>query len=109
MNEKVTEQIKQVIMSELKFFRWDILGIIDEKQNIFPMTSDTKVLSKVFEMKITPDFRRIASKLSVKGNECNLFLAKEQNQYPDITLSGGILGKEKIALDIKSAYRKLTF
>jgi len=106
MNEKVTEQIKQVIMSELKFFRWDILGIIDEKQDIFPMTSDTKVLSKVFEMKITPDFRRIASKLSIKGNDCALVLAKEQNQYPDITLSGGILGKEKIAIDIKSAYRK---
>ena len=106
MNEKVTEQIKQVIISELKSFRWDILGIIDEKQNIFPMTSDTKVLSKVFEMKITPDFRRIASKLSIKGNDCALVLAKEQNQYPDITLSGGILGKEKIAIDIKSAYRK---
>ena len=106
MNEKTAEQIKQVIISELKSFRWDILGIIDEKQNIFPMTSDTKVLSKVFEMKITPDFRRIASKLSVKGNPCTLVLAKEQNQYPDITLSGGILGDEKIAIDIKSAYRK---
>ncbi len=106
MDEKKAEQIKQVIISELKSFRWDILGIIDEKQNIFPMTSDTKVLSKVFEMKITPDFRRIASKLSVKDNPCTLFLAKEQNQYPDVTLSGGMLGKEKIAIDIKSAYRK---
>lgn len=106
MNEKTAEQIKQVIINELKSFRWDILGIIDEKQNIFPMTSDTKVLSKVFEIKITPDFRRIASKLSVKGNPCTLVLAKEQNQYPDITLSGGILGDEKIAIDIKSAYRK---
>lgn len=106
MNDKTSEQIKGIIISELRNFRWDILGIIDEHQNIFPMTSDTKVLSKVFEMKITPDFRRIASKLSIKGNDCALVLAKEQNQYPDITLSGGILGKEKIAIDIKSAYRK---
>ncbi len=45
MNEKTVEQIKQVIISELKSFRWDILGIIDEKQNIFPMTSDTKYFS----------------------------------------------------------------
>ena len=56
MNEKIAEQIKQVIISELMSFRWDILGIIDEKQNIFPMTSDTKVLSKVFEITYFSEF-----------------------------------------------------
>lgn len=45
MNEKTTEQIKGTIIGELKNFKWDILGIIDEHQNIFPMTSDTNLTS----------------------------------------------------------------
>lgn len=106
MDGETTKIIKEIIRENLEDFEWNILGIVDTEKNVYPMTTDTKVLSKVFEMKIIPHFKEIIEKLSVEDKQCELILAKAQNQYPDITLTGGIIGEDKIAIDIKSAYRK---
>ena len=104
-NDKILNLVKSTIIAEFKNFKWDILGVVEESGNIFPMTPDTKVLSKVFEMKAIPYMKKIAEKLSTKQNKCKIILAKEQNEYPDITITEGVLDNTKIALDIKSAYR----
>lgn len=108
MNGKTIDKIKKIIRENLEDFEWDILGIVDKEKNVYPMTTDTKVLSKVFEMKVLPHFNGINDELSLEDNNCKIILAEAQNQYPDITLTGGIIGKEKIAIDIKSAYRNGT-
>ncbi|MBT3438960.1 restriction endonuclease [Candidatus Woesearchaeota archaeon] len=105
MDAKILQKIKDTIISELTNFEWKILGVIDDDNNVYPMTSDTKVLSKIFEMVAIPHFKKIVKKLSIKDNPCQIVLAEQQNQYPDISLTGGILGNNKIAIDIKSAYR----
>ncbi|MBT4376214.1 restriction endonuclease [archaeon] len=105
MDEITISKIKEIILTELKSFNYDILGVVDKNKNVYPMTSDTKVLSKIFEMVAIPHFKKIVIKLSTKENKCKVLLAKHQNQYPDLTLTGGMLGDNKIAIDIKSAYR----
>ena len=105
MDGEIIERIKEIIHENLEDFEWDILGFVDNNQKVYPMTTDTKVLSKVFEMKILPHFDEIKDDLSIDGNKCEIILAEAQNQYPDITLTGGIIGEDKIAIDIKSAYR----
>jgi len=106
MEPGIFESIKTVIVNNFNDFTWDIIGIVDSGNNVYPMTPDTKVLSKVFEMKAAPQFKQIADDLSTDENQCKLLLAETQIQYPDFTLTGGVLGDEKIAVDIKCGYRK---
>ena len=76
---------------------WTIRGIINIHRRIYPLTSDTKVLSKVFEIQVIPELMAFAKK---HGYE--VVLATKQNYYPDISF----VGKDhKYALDIKTTYR----
>ncbi len=78
---------------------WDIKGIIDSKKRIYTITNDTKLISKVFELITTPIIIEIAEKYGIK-----VIQSDRQTVYPDFTL---ILPDEtKIALDVKSTYRR---
>jgi len=79
---------------------WSIKGFIDAKKKIYPISLDTKLLSKILELTILPllvDF--------CKKHGLEYYLAKSQIQYPDVTLEGKLLGMKKYALDIKTTYR----
>jgi len=79
---------------------WSIKGFIDAKKKIYPISLDTKLLSKILELTILPlliDF--------CKKHELKYYLTESQIQYPDVTLEGKLLGKKKYALDIKTTYR----
>jgi len=79
---------------------WSIKGFIDAKKKIYPISLDTKLLSKILELTILPlliDF--------CKKHELEHYLAENQIQYPDVTLEGKLLGMKKYALDIKTTYR----
>ncbi|MFQ5821967.1 MAG: type II restriction endonuclease [Candidatus Heimdallarchaeota archaeon] len=79
---------------------WSIKGFIDAKKKIYPISLDTKLLSKILELTILPlliDF--------CKKHELEYYLAESQIQYPDVTLEGKLLGMKKYALDIKTTYR----
>lgn len=79
---------------------WSIKGFIDAKKKIYPISLDTKLLSKILELTILPllvDF--------CKKHKLKYYLAKNQIQYPDVTLEGKLLGMKKYALDIKTTYR----
>lgn len=78
--------------------QWTVKGFIDILQNIYPMTSDTKVVSKVLEMLIMPIFLH-----SIKGRDLKVEFAEHQNHYPDLTVID-TKTNEMIAIDIKSTY-----
>jgi len=78
---------------------WVVKGFIDIAKNIYTISADTKVISKVLELLLFPTICRFAQEHSYK-----VVLCKEQNFYPDVSFvdSKG----HKFALDLKSTYRK---
>lgn len=76
---------------------WTVKGFVDIFKNIYTISVDTKVISKILELMLFPIISEFA-----KENNLKIDLAEYQNHYPDITF---IDGNQKIALDIKSTYR----
>lgn len=78
---------------------WVVKGFIDIYKNVYTISSDTKVISKIIELYIFPKLLVFA-----QSNNLEIELTKEQNFYPDITFkdSEGNL----FAVDLKSSYRK---
>ena len=78
---------------------WTVKGFIDIYKNIYTISIDTKVVSKIMELMLFPILHKFAA-----DNDLKIELAEHQNHYPDITF----LCKDgtKYALDIKSTYRK---
>ena len=77
---------------------WVVKGFIDVYKNIYTISTDTKVISKIIELYIFPKILEFATK-----NELEIELTKAQNYYPDITF------KDKegnlFDLDLKCSYR----
>lgn len=59
---------------------WIVKGFIDIYKNIYTITIDTKVVSKVIEILLIPEFERFAKKYNL-----NLILPPQQNFYPDLS------------------------
>jgi len=78
---------------------WVVKGFIDIAKNIYTISVDTKVISKIMELLIFPSLCAFAER-----NGFKLLLSKEQNFYPDITFIDE--NGNKYALDLKSTYRK---
>lgn len=79
---------------------WKVKGFIDIYQKIYPMTSDTKVISKIIELMIFPEIINFA-----KNKGYKVVLAQHQNHYPDLTFINEKTN-ELTAVDIKSSYRR---
>lgn len=90
--------IRQRVMTQTG--EWTVKGFIDVYQNVYSMSLDTKVLSKVLELLMYPVISQFAHE---QGYE--LVLAKAQNQYPDISLIAKSDPHLCYALDIKTTYR----
>ena len=78
---------------------WSVKGFIDIAKNIYTISVDTKVISKIIELMMFPVLQKFA-----KENKFEMIFSAEQNHYPDVTFI--TKNKEKIALDLKSTYRK---
>jgi hypothetical protein len=78
---------------------WVVKGFIDIAKNIYTISIDTKVISKIMELLIFPNICAFAER-----NGFKIILSKEQNFYPDITFVDK--NGYKYAIDIKSTYRK---
>lgn len=59
---------------------WTIKGFIDIYKNIYTISSDTKIVSKILEIHIFPEIIRFAEKIGY-----HIILAEYQNWYPDLT------------------------
>ncbi len=78
---------------------WIVKGFIDIYKNIYTISIDTKVVSKVIELLLIPAFENFAKK-----NDLILELPPQQNFYPDLTFISNKTG-EKFAVDIKSTFK----
>ena len=80
---------------------WTVKGFIDIYKNIYTISSDTKIISKILEIHIFPKILKFA-----EDNNYKLVLAEHQNWYPDLTFIDNDDDNIKFALDIKTTYRK---
>jgi len=77
---------------------WVVKGFIDIYRNIYTISVDTKVVSKIIELLLFPVISQFASEHGYK-----MVLAKHQNYYPDISFIAP--DGSKFAVDFKSTYR----
>lgn len=77
---------------------WVVKGFIDVYRNIYTISIDTKVVSKIMELMLFP----IISQFAVEHNY-RMVLSEHQNHYPDISFIAP--DETKLALDLKSTYR----
>ena len=79
---------------------WTIRGFIDIFKNIYTISSDTKVISKILELHLLPHFISFSEKIGY-----NIELATYQNWYPDLTFISRSNPNIKFAVDLKTTYR----
>lgn len=79
---------------------WTIRGFIDIFKNIHTISADTKVISKILELHIFPNFLAFS-----EAHGYNLELATYQNWYPDLTFIMKENPDIKFAVDLKTTYR----
>ncbi len=80
--------------------QWAVKGFIDAYLNVYSISSDTKVTSKILEIHIFPMLLRFA-----EANGFNLELAEHQNHYPDMSFIQKDDPDIKFAVDLKTTYR----
>ena len=80
---------------------WSVKGFIDVYKNIYTISSDTKIVSKILEIHIFPQILQFAEE-----NAYNIILTEHQNYYPDLTFINKKNEEVKFAVDLKTTYRK---
>jgi len=79
---------------------WSIKGFIDIEKQIYTISSDTKIISKILEIQLFPKFKEFAEK-----NGYKIILAEKQNWYPDLSFVKIDDESIKFAVDIKTTYK----
>lgn len=106
--QKLKDKFRSQLLKHVELFNaavstkggdWVVKGFIDIAKNIYTISVDTKVVSKIMELLLFPKISQFA-----RENGYKMVLSKEQNFYPDISFvdSNG----NKFAIDLKSTYRK---
>ena len=80
--------------------QWTIKGFIDTYKNIYSISTDTKVISKVLEIHLFPRILSFAEEIGY-----DVVLAKHQNYYPDLSFVSKQDENIKFAVDLKTTYR----
>ena len=76
---------------------WIVKGFIDINKNVYTITNDTKVVSKIIEILLIPKLENFA-----KRNGLELELPSKQNFYPDLTFKD--TEGHLFAVDFKTSY-----
>lgn len=107
MPNKTVETFRQQLTEYFREFQkaiatedgdWVVKGFIDIYKNIYTISVDTKVASKVIELMLFPTLSDFCRK-----HKYEMVLSEHQNHYPDISFIAA--DGTKIALDLKSSYR----
>lgn len=80
---------------------WSIKGFIDVYKNIYTISSDTKIVSKILEIHIFPQILQFADDIG-----CKIVLAEKQNWYPDLSFVNKENEEIKFAVDLKTTFRR---
>lgn len=112
MKDRGYSEEKELFLRELSNFagtlksritrdnEWNIRGFIDIFRNIYTISSDSKVISKVLEIHLLPELINFAR---ITGYEIEP--AEKQNWYPDFTFINKKNPDIKFAVDLKTTYR----
>ena len=79
--------------------QWTIKGFIDTYKNIYTISSDTKVISKILEIHLFPEILAFAESIGYF-----MVLPEHQNYYPDLSFVNANDERIKFALDLKTTY-----
>lgn len=80
--------------------QWTIKGFIDVFRNIYTISADTKIVSKILEIHLFPKILEFASE-----NNYKIVLTDHQNYYPDLSFVRADDERIKFAADLKTTYR----
>ena len=97
--DKFAEKLEKYVSSDNG--DWTVKGFIDVYKNIYTISSDTKIVSKILEIHIFPQILQFAESIGYK-----IILAEKQNWYPDLTFVNKKNEAVKFALDIKTTFRR---
>jgi Restriction endonuclease EcoRV len=81
--------------------QWAVKGFIDTYRNVYSISSDTKITSKILEIHIFPELVAFAAR-----NGFELVLTEHQNHYPDMSFVSLLQPHIKFAVDLKTTYRR---
>lgn len=79
---------------------WSIKGLIDSHKNVYSLSFDTKLISKVLEIQMLPLLMEFSNRLGY-----DIIHADKQNWYPDMSFVNRSDPTIKFAIDIKTTYR----
>lgn len=80
--------------------QWTVKGFIDIFKNVYTISSDTKIVSKILEIHLFPKILAFA-----QANKYKVVLAEHQNYYPDISFVKANDESIRFAVDFKTTYR----
>jgi hypothetical protein len=97
--DEFADELKKYVSTDNGY--WTVKGFIDIYKNIYTISSDTKIVSKILEIHIFPQILQFAGSIGYK-----IILAGKQNWYPDLTFVKKDNEEVKFALDIKTTFRR---
>lgn len=80
--------------------QWTVKGFIDVFRNVYTISADTKIISKVLEIHLFPLLLEFA-----QAHSYHIVLADHQNYYPDLSFVHAEDESLKFAVDFKTTYR----
>jgi hypothetical protein len=84
--------------------QWTVKGFIDVFKNVYTISSDTKIVSKILEIHLFPQILQFAEDAGF-----SIVLAEHQNWYPDLSFVKRDDQTVRFAVDIKTTYRDPDF
>lgn len=96
--KKFAEKLKDYVSTDNG--DWTVKGFIDVYKNIYTISSDTKIVSKILEIHLFPEILQFAEQ-----NGFSIVLAEKQNWYPDLSFVKKDNEAIKFAVDLKTSYR----
>ncbi|MEP0765595.1 MAG: restriction endonuclease [Fimbriimonadia bacterium] len=82
--------------------QWTVKGFIDVFRNVYTISADTKIVSKILEIHLFPVLLKFAQEHGYR-----IVLADHQNYYPDLSFVSAKDDSLKFAVDFKTTYRLL--
>ena len=95
---ELTNTLKKHVSTEDR--QWTVKGFIDIFRNVYTISSDTKIVSKILEIHLFPKILGFA-----QANGYKVVLADHQNYYPDISFVKSDDESIRFAVDFKTTYR----
>lgn len=81
--------------------QWAIKGFLDAFKNVYTITADTKIVSKILEIHLFPRLLEFAHKTDYR-----IILTEHQNHYPDFSFVHKDDERIRFAVDLKTTFRK---